>query len=135
MKNRNSTQNDAKLASCFTIFCRKKVNNVLCIKLFSYSVIKLEKSKFHSKWCQIGVVLHKFLQKNGEIAIEIEDLWTWSWPKSNQTWTTSGKTVAPLEISQTDAPTSKSEYNATTAPATATNLYSKKNQRIWTPEN
>lgn len=51
---------------------------------------------------------------------------TWSWPKSNQTWYTSGNRVTPLEISQTEAPISKHEYRATIAFAAKTNL-----QKQW----
>lgn len=55
---------------------------------------------------------------------------TWSWPKSNQTCKTSGKRVAPLEISQTEATISNREYRATIAFAANTNLKaSKSNQR------
>lgn len=47
---------------------------------------------------------------------------TWSWPKSNQTCNASGKSVAPLEISQTEAHISNREYRATIAFAATTNL-------------
>lgn len=40
---------------------------------------------------------------------------TWSWPKSNHTWMTSGSSVAFLEISHTDTPSSKREYSDTIA--------------------
>lgn len=46
----------------------------------------------------------------------------WSWPKSNQTCKTSGKSVAPLEISQTEADISNREYVATIAFEATTNL-------------
>jgi hypothetical protein len=49
-------------------------------------------------------------------------LLTWSWPKSNQTCNASGKSVAPLEISQTEAHISNREYRATIAFAATTNL-------------
>lgn len=51
---------------------------------------------------------------------------TWSWLKSNQTCTISGRTVVPLDISQTEAPISNSEYNATIPAAIATNLNASK---------
>lgn len=48
---------------------------------------------------------------------------TWSWPKSNQTCKISGKRVAPLDISQTEATISNREYTATIAFAANTNLH------------
>ncbi|KAJ6892207.1 hypothetical protein NC651_025415 [Populus alba x Populus x berolinensis] len=49
-------------------------------------------------------------------------MYTWSWPKSNQTWQISGKSVAFLEISQTEAAISNREYMATIAFAATTYL-------------
>lgn len=51
---------------------------------------------------------------------------TWSWPKSNQTWQISGKSVAFLEISQTEAAISNREYMATIAFAAKTYLNASK---------